>query len=210
MRNIDTEILVMKTEPLYSARYFINKKKIWGEMINLKDKKCLISYYSRKGNNYVGGSIVNLPVGNTEVVAKMIQEITEADSFNIDTVKSYPEDYTETTNVSKKEQEDDARPELSNHLKNLDSYDVIFLGYPNWYGTMPMALFTFLEEYDFSGKTIIPFCTHEGSGMGSSESDIKKICPKSNILEGLPIKGDSADKAGKDISNWLQKLGMVP
>ena len=84
------------------------------------------------------------------------------------------------------------------------------MGYPNWYGTMPMALFTFLEEYDFSGKTIIPFCTHEGSGMGSSESDIKKICPKSNILEGLPIKGGSADKAGKDISNWLQKLGMVP
>ncbi len=87
---------------------------------------------------------------------------------------------------------------------------MIFLGYPNWYGTMPMALFTFLEEYDFSGKTIIPFCTHEGSGMGTSESDIKKLCLKSNVLKGQPINGGSADKAGKDVSTWLQTLCMIP
>lgn len=177
--------------------------------MNLEDGKSLIAYYSRKGNNYVSGSVVNLPVGNTEVVTKMIQEMTESDIFHIDTVNSYPEDYTETTNVAKKEQDGDARPELSNHIKNIDSYDVIFLGYPNWYGTMPMALFTFLEEYDLSGKTIIPFCTHEGSGMGRSESDIKNLCPKSTVLKGLPIRGGSVHETGKDVSNWLQKLGVI-
>jgi flavodoxin len=134
-------------------------------MMNLKEEKCLIAYYSREGNNYVSGSIVNLPIGNTEVIAKMIQEMTEGDLFRIDTVNSYPEDYTETTEVAKKELDDNARPELSNNVKNMDSYNVIFLGYPIWWRTMPMALFTFLEEYDFSGKTIIPFCTHEGSGI---------------------------------------------
>ena len=116
-------------------------------MTNLKDGKCLIAYYSRKGNNYVGGNIVNLPIGNTEVIAKMIQEMREVDVFHIDTVNSYPEDYTETTNVARKEQDNDARPELSNHVEDMDSYEVIILGYPNWYGTMPMPLFTFLEEY---------------------------------------------------------------
>ena len=125
--------------------------------MNLKEEKCRIAYYSREGNNYVSGKIVNLPIGNTEVVAKMIKEMIEGDIFRIDTVNSYPADYRETTEVAKKEQHENARPELSNHVKNMDSYNVIFLGYPNWYGTMPMLMFTFLEEYDFSGKTIIPF-----------------------------------------------------
>jgi flavodoxin len=122
--------------------------------MNLKEEKCLIAYYSREGNNYVSGKIVNLPIGNTEVVAKMIKEMIEGDIFRIDTVNSYPAGYRETTEVAKKEQHENARPELSNHVKNMDSYNVIFLGYPNWYGTMPMLMFTFLEEYDFSGKTI--------------------------------------------------------
>ena len=129
-------------------------------MINLKEKKCLIAYFSRAGNNYVSGSIVNLPIGNTEVVAKMVQEIIEGDIFLIDTIKSYPEDYTETTDVAKKELHDNSRPELSSLVENMNSYNVIFLGYPNWWGTMPMPVFTFLEEYDFSGKTIVPFFVH--------------------------------------------------
>ena len=86
----------------------------------------------------------------------------------------------------------------------MDSYEVIYLGYPNWYGTMPMAVFTFLESYDFSGKTIVPYCTHEGSGMGSSERDIKKLCPKARVLPGLAIRGGSVDGADKDLSNWLK------
>ena len=178
-------------------------------MTNLKEEKGLIAYYSREGNNYVSGNIVNLPIGNTKVVANMIQEMTGGDVFCINTVKSYPEDYTETTNVAKKEQHDNARPELSSHVENMDSNNVIFLGYPNWYGTMPMPVFTFLEEYDFSGKTIIPFCTHEGSGLGRSEKDIAKLCPKATLLKGLAIHGSGVSAAKKEVTNWLNKLGMI-
>ncbi len=108
--------------------------------------------------------------------------------------------------MAKKEQHENARPELSNHVKNMDSYNVIFLGYPNWYGTMPMLMFTFLEENEFSGKTIIPFCTHEGSGLGHSENDIAKLCPNAKLLKGLAIHGSSVSDAKKDIINWFSKL----
>src|SRR5208337_4215985 len=141
----------------------------------MANSKSLIAYFSRKGNNYVGGSIVNLPIGNTEVIAKKIQELTGSDMFQIKTVKSYPEDYTETKNVAQEEFRKNSRPELTEILDDMDSYDVIYLGYPIWYGTMPMAVFAFLESYDFSGKTIIPYCTHEGSGLGQSVRDIKKL-----------------------------------
>ncbi|WP_094605799.1 hypothetical protein SPSIL_005480 [Sporomusa silvacetica DSM 10669] len=170
----------------------------------MANSKSLIAYYSRKGNNYVGGSIVNLPIGNTEVIAKKIQQITGSDVFEIKTVKSYPEDYTETTNVAQEENRNNARPELTATVDDIDSYDVIYIGYPNWWGTMPMAVFTFLESYDFSGKTIIPFCTHEGSRMGSSERDIKKLCPNAKVLSGLAIVGGSVGRADKDVANWLR------
>lgn len=173
--------------------------------MNLKGKKCLIAYYSRKGSNYVSGRIVDLPIGNTEVAANMIQEISGSDMFHIEAVKPYPKDYTETTKVAQDELRANTRPELTNHVKNMDSYDVIFLGYPNWWGTMPMPVFTFLEEYDFSGKTIIPFCTHEGSELGHSEKDILKLCPKATVLNGLAIHGSRVDAAKKDITNWLDK-----
>ena len=178
-------------------------------MTNLKEEKCLIAYFSREGNNYVSGKIVNLPIGNTKVIANMIQEMTGGDVFRIDTVKSYPEDYTETTNMAKKELHDNARPELSSHIENMDFYNVIFLGYPNQYGTMPMPVFTFLEEHDFSDKTIIPFCTHEGSGLGHSEKDIAKLCPKAMLLKGLAIHGSRVSAAKIDVANWLNKLGMI-
>jgi flavodoxin len=174
----------------------------------MTNSKSLIAYFSRKGNNYVGGSIVNLPIGNTEVVAKKIQELTGSDMFEIKTVKSYPEDYTETTNVAKKELSNNSRPELTEIVDDMDSYDVIYIGYPNWYGTMPMAVFTFLESYDFSGKTIIPYCTHEGSCLGQSVRDIKKLCPNSRVLDGLAIKGGSVNRNQNDVSAWLHKLGI--
>jgi flavodoxin len=138
----------------------------------VREIKSLIAYFSRKGNNIVGGKIVNLPVGNTEVAAKMIQKLTGSDTFRIDTVKDYPSDYNKTTDVARQELRQNARPELSGRMDNMDDYRVIFLGYPNWWGTMPMAVFTFLETYDFSGKTIIPFCTHEGSGMGHCNNSL--------------------------------------
>jgi flavodoxin len=171
--------------------------------------KSLIAYFSRKGNNYVGGSIKNLSVGNTEVAAGIIQKLTGGDSFKIDTAKAYPEGYDETTRAAQLEQGQDARPKITGRVDDMDKYDVIFLGYPNWWGTMPMPVFTFLEAYDFSGKTIAPFCTHEGSGMGRSESDIKKLCPGAKVAKGLSIQGGSVRKAESEISDWLRKPGVL-
>ncbi len=173
--------------------------------MNLGEKKCLIAYYSRKGNNYVSGRIVNLPIGNTEVIAKMINEITGGDMFRIDTIESYPEDYEETTEVAKQELNSNARPELLNHVADMDAYKVIFLGYPNWWGTMPMVVHTFLESYDFSGKTIIPFCTHGGSGLGSSVRDIAKLCPKAEIVNAISFRGGSVKNARGEVEKWIQK-----
>ena len=167
------------------------------------NKKVLIAYHSRKGQNYVSGNIVNLQIGNTEVVAKKIQTIKGGDLFHIDTIKPYPVDYTETTNVAKVELRQNARPELTKTVKNMDYYDVIYLGYPNWWGTFPMAVFTFLESYDFTGKTIIPFCTHEGSGMGG-ERDIKKLCPNTNVLPGIAIYGSKVATADTAVQSWLK------
>lgn len=172
------------------------------------NEKILIAYYSRKGSNYVNGSIVNLTVGNTEVAASMIQKIKDGDMFHIEAVKPYPNDYTETTNVAKDELRKNTRPELTDKVTGMDSYDVIFLGYPNWWGTAPMPVFTFLEYYDFSGKTIIPFCTHEGSGMGHSERDIKKACPGARVEKGISIRGGSVKGAEKDISKWIERIGL--
>jgi flavodoxin len=169
----------------------------------MTDSKSLIVYYSRKGNNYVGGNIVNLPVGNTEVIAKKIQELTGSDLFEIDTIKPYPKDYTETTNVAMDEKRKNVRPELTAIVDDMDSYDVIYLGYPNWWGTFPMVVFTFLESYDFSGKTIVPFCTHEGSGLGNSERDIKKLCPNAVVLPGIAITGSSVKRADSILKSWL-------
>lgn len=107
-----------------------------------------------------------------------------------------------------KEQRGDARPKLATHVENMDDYDVIFLGYPNWWGTIPMPVFTFLEEYDFSGKTVIPFCTHEGSRLGRSIQDIKKLYPQAILLDGLAIRGADVGKAQDDVSRWLRKLDL--
>jgi flavodoxin len=172
-------------------------------MINT-EKNCLIAYFSRKGNNYVGGSIVDLPIGNTEVIAKKIKGFIGGELFEINTVKQYPSDYTETTNVARDELRKNARPELTGRVKNMDDYDVIYLGYPNWWGTFPMAIFTFLESYNFSGKTIIPFCTHEGSGIGRSENDIRKLCPTANVRSGIAIRGGSVTSADSLLKSWLK------
>jgi flavodoxin len=177
---------------------FCSVKK-WNEM----NDRILIAFYSRKGLNYRGGNIVNLEVGNTEVVARQIQETTGGDLFEIETIKQYPLDYYEATEVSKQELYDAIRPELATSVKDMSSYDVLYLGYPNWWGTMPMAVWTFLESYDFTGKTIIPFCTHEGSGLGNSERDIKRLCPSALVKKGLAIRGSSVKNALETVKKWI-------
>lgn len=172
----------------------------------MADNRCLIVYFSRKGNNHVNGNVVNLSVGNTEVAAKMIQKLTKADIFEIKAVHAYPEDYNECVNAAQDELHKNSRPELVNYLDSIDKYDYIFVGYPNWWGTIPMPVFTFLERYNFSGKTILPFCTNEGGGMGRSESDIKKICPTANIKRGLALLGSNVKNSAKDIECWINEL----
>lgn len=171
--------------------------------------KSLIAFFSRGGDNYVGGSIIDLPVGNTETVAKKISSLIDADIFRIETVTQYPSGYKETTDIALKEQKSNARPELKNHISDIRAYNTIFLGYPNWWGTMPMAVFTFLEENDFTGVRICPFCTHEGSGLGRSEKDIVALCPDSDVADGLEIKGSSADESDNKVKQWLKGLGAI-
>jgi flavodoxin len=147
--------------------------------------------------------------GNTRLMAKQIQQQTGGDLFEITTVKPYPKNYDECVTLAKKEQQEKIRPSLSSELKNLADYDMIFIGYPNWWGTMPMALFTFLEKYDLSSKTVIPFCTHGGGRWQRSLDDLKKLCPRSKISEGLTISGDMVRRSTNDITKWLQKIGIT-
>lgn len=158
-------------------------------------KNILVAYFSHSGN--------------TRVIAEDIHEAVGGDLFEIVTVNRYPDDYDACVHQASQEQDDHARPDLSTHVEDMDPYDVIFLGYPDWWGTMPMAVWTFLEEYGFSGKTIIPFCTHEGSGLGHSEKDLAKLCPTAKLLQGLAIKGSRVGSVQKDVSEWLHGLKMT-
>lgn len=168
--------------------------------------KILIVYYSRKGENYWGGSIKNLSKGNTETMAEMIQKAVGGDLFEVDTVKPYSSDYHICTEEAKGELRSNARPELRRYLDSLDGYDTIFVGYPNWWGTMPMAMFTFLEHYDLGGKKIIPFCTNEGSGMGSSEQDLKKNCAGAEVKKGLALRGSETANSESRVTEWAKKI----
>lgn len=168
--------------------------------------KILIIYYSRKGENYRNGSICNLKKGNTEVVAEMIQKAVGGDIFEVDTVKTYSTDYTTCTEEAKAELRVKERVEVKKFKDDVEDYDTIFVGYPNWWGTMPMVMFTFLEHYDLSGKKIVPFCTHEGSGMGGSERDLKNVCAGTTIMSGLPIHGSEAAKSESKVVAWAKKM----
>lgn len=172
-------------------------------------KKCLIVYFSRKGDNYVSGKIVNLPVGNTEVAARMIREVTGGDLFEIEPVNPYPGDYVQATEVAKVELEEHARPAIARLVPDIAAYDVVFLGYPNWWNTFPMPVATFLERHQLAGNTIAPFCTHEGSGLGRSERDLAKLCPAARIVKGLAIQGSNVRAARKDIEKWLKATAII-
>ncbi|MBO5523177.1 MAG: flavodoxin [Roseburia sp.] len=165
----------------------------------------IIVYFSRKDENYVGGVIKTLSVGNTEVAANMLQKLTGAEMFKLEPVQEYSKDYNECIAEAQADQRRDARPELKDYPESLDGYDTVYLGYPNYWGTMPMAVFTFLEHFDFSGKTILPFCTHEGSGMGRSESDIRRLCPKAEVKKGLALRGGRIHYSEPEIKRWLEE-----
>ena len=165
--------------------------------------KKLIAFYSRADENYVSGMLRNLTVGNTEVAAGILQELTDADLFKIEQVQPYAKGYNQCIAQAQEDQKRDARPELKAYPESIDAYDTIYLGFPNYWSTMPMAVFTFLEHFDFSGKIIKPFCTQEGSGMGRSEKDIKRLCPNAKVEIGLAIYGSSVSRSRKDFEKWI-------
>lgn len=172
--------------------------------------KMLVAFFSLTGEQYEVGVIEK---GNTHIVADMIAEQTGADSFQIEGTAAYPETYDGLLEISRQEEAADTRPEISGTVDNMEDYDVIFLGYPIWWGDMPMIVYGFLESYDFSGKTIVPFCTHGGSGLSSTPSKIAEICPDAVIADGLAVRGSTAQNSRETtleaVVDWLKDGGFL-
>lgn len=176
-----------------------------------KGKRILVAFFSHTGENYEVGMIEK---GNTHIVADQIAELTQADAaFEIRTVSPYPRDYQEMTRVAKQEQIDQARPALAARVNDMADYDIIFLGYPIWYYDLPMPVYTFLESYDFSGKTIIPFCTGMSDTMSGMEEEIPHFAKGAVMRPGLGIQGKRAQfdpaHVRVDVANWLASLGYT-
>lgn len=174
---------------------------------NNTDSKILVVYFSRTGENY---NVGNVEVGNTAMVASYIKDYLKADSFEIIPVNKYPDKYQECLDQATKEKNENARPEIQNKISNFDQYDTIFLGYPIWWGDLPMIMHTFFESYDFNGKKVIPFNTHEGSGDAGTYSTVQKDLPKANVTtDGLALDGKTArsDDGKQKTIDWLKGLG---
>ena len=171
--------------------------------------KTLIAFFSRADENYFGGAMRYVKIGNTEIIVNDMKELIEADTFKIEMKNPYSPVYMTCIDEAKKDLRAKARPELVSMPDSIDEYNTVILAYPNYWGTMPMAVFTFLENFDFSGKTILPLCTNEGSGMGGSERDIKRTCPGAVVKSGLPITGSSAANSGEAVKRWLSANGML-
>jgi len=155
-------------------------------------KKILVAYFSHSGN--------------TREIANQIHKSAGSDIFEIQSVKPYPHNYDAVVEQAKQELESDHKPALKTKMENIKPYDLVYIGYPIWWGTFPAPVKTFLSEYDFSGKTILPFCTHEGSGLGRSITDISNLCPKSTLLDGIAIWGRNVKTAQNKVSEWLQNI----
>ena len=190
------------------------------EQASSGNSKILVVYFSRAENidydsgvDAVASASINTDkdgnaIGNLRIIAEYLQEETKGDLFSIHTVDKYPKGYRDTTDQAADEKDEDARPELSNKVENMEQYETILLGFPNWWGTIPMPVATFLESYDFSGKTIIPFASHEGSGLGSGPSDIKKLCPDAEVKDGFAIRGGDAksDGAKETVADFVKGM----
>ena len=188
----------------------------------VSEPRILVAYLSRAGENYNVGTVKEGSVsaayagyiekGNTAILAEAIAEATGGDLFAITTVIPYPDDYATMLQAAQDEIDTDARPELAGTVENMDDYGVIFIGYPIWHGRMPQAIYTFLESYDLSGKTVIPFNTHEGSGQSGTQQVIANALPGSTVLQGLAVRGKTAqedpDQTQALVNEWLEGLGM--
>ena len=171
--------------------------------------KTLIAFFSRADENYFGGAMRYVKVGNTEIVAGLMKDMIEADVFKIEMKNPYSPVYMTCIEEAKKDLREKARPELVSYPASIDGYDTVILAYPNYWGTIPMAVATFLERYDFTGKTILPLCTNEGSGMGGSERTIRQCAPGANVKKGLSVHGSSAASSGESVKRWLKANGLM-
>lgn len=169
----------------------------------------LVAYFSLAGEQYQVGVIDE---GNTSIISHMIAEQTGADLYEIEPTTPYPETYDGLLEISQQEMADDARPEIASSVENMDTYDAVFIGYPIWWGDMPMIVYNFLESYDFSGKTIVPFCTHGGSGLAGTEGTIAEVTG-ATMVDGLAISGEAAqndrEAAQQQVTEWLQGAGYL-
>ena len=172
----------------------------------MENKKTLVVFFSRAGENYAVGHIEK---GNTHIIAEMIAAETGGDLFHIQPVTPYPDDYTECTEVAKRELNGNARPAIQGDVA-VEDYGIIFIGYPNWWGDVPMPVYTLIEKHNWQGKTVIPFCTHEGSGLSGTESKLRNACKGATVLKGLAVRGTTAqnkqEQARQSVKNWLGKL----
>ena len=166
--------------------------------------KAIVIYFSHAGENY---SVGDIKEGNTKLVADMICEATGADRFEIVAEKSYDMAYTPLINLAKEEQQKGELPAFKGGIDNIDDYDTVFIGGPIWWGTYPQVMFSFFSKYDLNGKTIIPFSTHEGSGLGSAVSDLKKAYPNATFGKAFSILGHDVRTKGKaEVEKWLKSI----
>ena len=171
--------------------------------------KTLIAFFSRADENYFGGAMRYVKVGNTEIVCNLMKDMIDADLFKIEMKTPYSPVYMTCIDEAKRDLREKARPELVALPKSIEAYDSVILAYPNYWGTIPMAVATFLEAFDFTGKTILPLCTNEGSGMGGSEKTIRQCAPGADVKKGLPVTGSCAASSGESVRRWLTANGLL-
>lgn len=202
MKNLIKSIALLLIGLVVSASCSGNTPK--GEKDMEQNGKVLIVFFSHAGENYAVG---NVKVGNTKLVADEIQKLTGGDEFEIVADKSYDMSYDALTKLAKEEQEKNEKPAFKGEVKNIDQYDTMFIGGPIWWGTYPQVMFTFFNKYDLNGKTIIPFTTHEGSGLGNVVEDLKKLYPNATFKEAFSIYGHETRTDLSKVDKWLKSVG---
>ena len=198
------KIFIMLASVLLSASCSGNQKQEVKNNQIMKNNKVLIVFFSHAGENY---SVGNIKVGNTKLVADEIQKLTGGNEFEIVAEKNYDMPYNELIKIAKEDAKKAEKPAFKGEARNIEQYDTIFIGGPIWRGRYPQAMFTFFDKYDLNGKTIVPFTTHEGSGLANCVEDIREAYPNAKILDGFAIYGHEARKGMEKVDKWLKALG---
>ena len=198
------KIILMLTGILLSVSCSGEQKKEVKNNQAMNGSKVLIVFFSHAGENY---SVGNVKVGNTKLIADEIQKRTGGDEFEIVAEKSYDMPYSQLIEIAKEEAKRGEKPAFKGEVKNIEQYDTIFIGGPIWWGTYPQVMFTFFDKYDLNGKIIIPFTTHEGSGLANTVEDVKRAYPKAKVMEGFAVYGHEVRKSMQKVDLWLKGLG---